>query len=491
VSHLQSLVGTAWAEAVGWTLLHSLWQGAVAAVVLTMLMLVSKSSRVRYTAGCLAMLGLLCAFGITLLRLAPHGSQQRMKLDPILAPAWKEAVATKTEMWTPSLAALAPWLPPFWIGGMMIFYLRFAAGIFSLSRLRKRGVCSAPAIWQRKLAALQTQLRLAPPVVLLESSLADVPMLIGHFKPLILMPVGLLAGLPAAQIEAILLHELAHIRRHDYLLNAVQNMLDGFLFYNPAVWWISHVIRSEREKCCDDFVVAISGNAQEYARALTALEEIRWSGREPAVAAKGGSLMKRVRRLLYPSTPSVAWTPVLATCALFLAAAVTVGAWQNEPPRSKVMKSCPPGSYSATDSGAFQHWLNQDVFYIIDDAEREAFQKLKNNDERACFIYEFWERRNPNPGSSKNKFKEEHYRRIEYANKHFAASVPGWQTDRGHMYIVYGPPDEIDSHTDGKPHPYQTWGYRHIEGGGGDLSFFMFVDRTGHGDYHLAPSSGH
>jgi len=374
----------------------------------------------------------------------------------------------------------------------MIYYLRFAAGLFSLSRLRNSGVCSAPAIWQRKVATLQTQLRLMRRVVLLESSLADVPMLIGHFRPLILMPVGLIAGLPAAQIEAILLHELAHIRRHDYLLNAIQNMLDGLLFYNPAVWWISHVIRAEREKCCDDLVVAISGNAQEYARALTALEEVRWSGREPAVAAKGGSLMKRVRRLLYPPTPSAAWAPVLASCALVLVAAMIVGAWQNEPPRSRVMKACPSGSYSATDSRAFQNWLNEDVFYIIDDAEREAFQKLKTNDERACFIYEFWERRNPSPGSSQNKFKEEHYRRIEYANKHFAASVAGWQTDRGHMYIVYGPPDEIvDAHNDGKPHPYQSWGYRHMEGMSGDLSFFMFVDRTGHGDYHLAPSNGH
>lgn len=196
--------------------------------------------------------------------------------------------------------------------------------------------------------------------------------------------------------------------------------------------------------------------------------------------------MKRVRRILYPSTPNVAWTPVLATCALLLAAAVTVGAWQNEPPRSKVMKACPPGSYSATDMAAFQKWLNEDVFYIIDDAEREAFQKLKTNDERACFIYQFWERRNPIPGSSENKFKQEHYRRVAYANDHFAASVPGWQTDRGHMYIIYGPPDEIDAHPDAKPRPYQSWGYLQPNG---DHSYFMFVDRTGRGDYHLAPSS--
>ena len=117
------------------------------------------------------------------------------------------------------------------------------------------------------------------------------------------MPVGLLTGLPREQIEAILLHELAHIRRCDYLVNVLQRSVEGLLFYHPAVWWISRVIRAERENCCDDVVVATSGNAHEYAVALAALEENRWSGREPAVAATGGNLVKRIRRLLYPQRP--------------------------------------------------------------------------------------------------------------------------------------------------------------------------------------------
>lgn len=206
--------------------------------------------------------------------------------------------------------------------------------------------------------------------------------------------------------------------------------------------------------------------------------------------------MKRIRRLLYPSHPTLAWTPLFTTGVLALAAAVTLGAARQqhpEAPKSRVLQACSDSVNSnAAPISDYHKWLNEDVFYIVDGAERDAFKKLKTDEERNCFVYQFWERRNPTPGAVENKFKAEHYRRITYANAHFAgASLPGWQTDRGHMYIVYGPPDEIDSHPKATPHPYQSWGYRHVEGLGDGLNTFTFVDRTGHGDYHLAPSNGH
>jgi GWxTD domain-containing protein len=381
----------------------------------------------------------------------------------------------------------------------MIFYIRYTAGFLSLQRFRSRGVCSTPEEWEQKLTYLGAQLRVWRPVMLFESCLADAPMVIGHFRPLILMPVGLFTGLPAAQIEAILLHELAHIRRNDFLLNSLQNLIDGLLFYNPAVWWISQVIRTEREKCCDDVVVAISGDAHEYASALATLEQKRWSGREPAVAAKGGSLMKRIRRLLYPRGENGAWTPVLATAMLFFTTAIVFGAWQTDPPRSRILKACPDPTSGTTAESAtidYDKWLSEDVFYIIDDAERAAFRNLTTNAERDCFIAQFWLRRDPTPGTAENEFRDEHYRRIAYANKHFptASGAPGWQTDRGHIYILYGPPDEIDSHPKGS-HPYavELWLYRHLYRdlqGIGDNSTITFVDKTGKGDYHVAPGTG-
>ena len=139
-------------------------------------------------------------------------------------------------------------------------------------RLRRRGVCGASERWQKELARLSRQLRLSRPVQLLESCLADVPMVLGHFRPVILIPVGVLAGLPAGQIEAILLHELAHIRRFDYLVNVLQRLVEGLLFYHPAVWWISRVIRAERENCCDDWL-----SPREAMRTNTPWRWQRWN----------------------------------------------------------------------------------------------------------------------------------------------------------------------------------------------------------------------
>src|SRR5690348_15369859 len=138
-----------------------------------------------------------------------------------------------------------------------------------------------------------------------------------------------------------------------------------------------------------------------------------------------------------------------------------------------------------------QKWLNEDVVYIITDEERDTFLHLKNDEERQQFITAFWERRNPNPGSADNKFKDEHYRRIAYANEHFAtpSGKPGWQTDRGHIYIVYGPPDtrsEFLPGENGSQFATEVWRYNHIEGVGDNLSF-EFVSRGGDGDFTLAP----
>jgi len=545
MTFLETFVETPWAAALGWTLVHSLWEGALIAAVLAIVMLATKSPRVRYAAACLAMLAILAAFAVTLFRFAPFAAHHPQALGTMPFPAWKQTVIQTTDEWNPTLAAIAPWLAPFWITGVLVFYLRYAAGFLSVSRLSRRGVCSAPQAWQTKLQTLAAQLRISRPIVLLESSLADAPMVIGHIRPLILMPVGLFIGLPAAQIEGILLHELAHICRHDFLLNSIQNLLDGILFYHPAAWWISHVIRAEREKCCDDVVVGICGNAHEYASALAALEETRWSGREPALAAKGGSLMKRIRRLLYPPAQNSGWLPIASGALLLFTIAASLGAWQSNTASAQRISpnaggqkltateweinqlqsqissmqerytagypdliaaqeqlavltrergeaaKAPPTRETNIAEGPWAKWLNEDVVYIIDDAERAAFLKLTTDEERQQFTEQFWERRNPTPGSTENRFKIEHYRRIAFTNKHFASpSVPGWQTDRGHMYVLYGPPDEIDSHPKGTPHPWESWGYQHMENDT-EMSFFRFIDSNGTGNFRLAPSNGH
>ena len=149
--------------------------------------------------------------------------------------------------------------------------------------------------------------------------------------------------------------------------------------------------------------------------------------------------------------------------------------------------------------GPYKKWLNEDVRWIITPEEESAFKQLANDEERDQFIEQFWQRRNPNPDSEDNEFKDEHYRRIAYANEHFSAGVPGWRTDRGHMYIVWGPPDEIDSHPSEAPisaicpkaaaqtstYPFERWRYRYLEGVGQEVNI-EFVDTCNCNDYHIS-----
>ncbi len=153
--------------------------------------------------------------------------------------------------------------------------------------------------------------------------------------------------------------------------------------------------------------------------------------------------------------------------------------------------------------GDHKTWLDQDVRWIISDDERKAFMQLSNDEERDQFIEAFWQRRNPNPDSEDNEFKEEHYRRIAYANEHFAAGIPGWKTDRGHMYIAFGPPDEIESHAGGgtyerpmeegggetSTYPFEDWRYRYLEGIGQEV-IIEFVDTCQCGEYHMTIDRG-
>src|SRR5579872_926230 len=146
----------------------------------------------------------------------------------------------------------------------------------------------------------------------------------------------------------------------------------------------------------------------------------------------------------------------------------------------------------------YKKWLSEDVAYIITDSERKAFLQLQTNEERENFIEQFWQRRNPDPDSVDNTYKEEHYRRIAYANEHFASGIAGWRTDRGRIYIMYGKPDDLESHTQGESwerpldqgggetstYAYEDWTYHYIEGIGENVEL-EFVDTTGTGEFHL------
>jgi GWxTD domain-containing protein len=494
MTFLENLVRTPLAKALGSTVFHSLWQGAVTALILLAVLSVIRTSRARYTAACMAIVANLAGFAVTFAHFAPSHTQQAATIISALPSAATDAITGARGLhggFSPE--DILPWLAPFWLSGVIFFQLRTAASWISTRRLRSRGVCLAPDFWQQRLERLRERLSLSQPVTILETCFAGVPVVIGHLRPVILVPMGMLTSMPASAIEAILLHELAHIHRRDYLFNMVQTVAECFLFYHPVVWWISHVIRTERENCCDDVAVAISGNAPEYAAALATLEQNRWDANPSVLAATGGNLMKRIRRLLLPCERSgAALAPVIPAAFLTLAAALAMAGWQAQTPE--------PAPVPAQSADRYAEWLQEDAAYIITDAERTAFRALATDAERDYFIQQFWLRRDPTPGTPENEFKEEHYRRIARAVQMFStATLSGWRTDRGRIYIVYGPPDEIDSHPSGgviqrsaadgggstEAYPFEDWRYRYIDGIGDDV-LIEFVDKENNGEYHMA-----
>ena len=150
-------------------------------------------------------------------------------------------------------------------------------------------------------------------------------------------------------------------------------------------------------------------------------------------------------------------------------------------------------------TGPWKKWMNEDVLYIITDEEKQAFKRLKTDEEKQQFVEAFWQRRDPTPDTEENEYKEEHYRRIAYSNDHYASGIPGWKTDRGMIYIKYGPADEVDSHPSGgtyerpyeqgggetSTYPFEDWRYRYIEGIGTNV-MIEFVDTTMSGEYHMS-----
>ncbi|HET6963100.1 MAG TPA: M56 family metallopeptidase, partial [Terriglobia bacterium] len=183
---------------------------------------------------------------------------------------------------------------------------RLTGGLFYTYRLRKDRTVLICTEWQERLLQLCQQLQVKQTVLLLKSACVEVPTVIGWLRPVILLPASALTGLATQQLEAILAHELAHIRRYDYLVNLLQTAVETLLFYHPAVWWVSRQVHLEREHCCDDLAVAVQGDALAYARALAELETRRIDGPQLALAANGGSLLARIERLLGGSQPTSA-----------------------------------------------------------------------------------------------------------------------------------------------------------------------------------------
>lgn len=302
---IETLSASPAVQATAQALVHFLWQGALVWILTGWLLNVLEKSKasVRYAvaAGALFLMALLPVF--TALQLVESAG------EPVLAaaapPAAQQAAVAAPAASNGGAAArtaqtfggsLLPWLFGSWLAGVSLLSLYHLVGWRWARRLSNDGepVGESVAALARDLCR---KMGIGRAVAFLESSAVSVPTVVGWLRPVVLVPASTLTGLSPRQLEAILAHELAHIRRHDYLINLLQTAVETLLFYHPAVWWVSAQVRRERENCCDDLAVAVCGDRLGYARALVDLEGLR-SAPRLALAASGGSLTDRVRRLV-------------------------------------------------------------------------------------------------------------------------------------------------------------------------------------------------
>jgi uncharacterized protein (TIGR03435 family) len=324
-----------WVERLGWTLVHFLWQGVViSALYAAARIRIANSSRpnTRYILACVALAAMIAAPLVTWGLMRPSDAIRVSASLISHVPVTAATVTATQPVVLPETGVqptqFLPWVVAIWLVGAIALWMRLIGGWVVAARMRSTLVRPAPPEWQQTLNRLKARVGVTRPVRLLVSALVQAPAVVGWLRPVVLAPVGALAGLPSEQMEALLIHELAHIRRHDYLVNILQSITEALLFYHPAVWWVSGHIRTERELCCDDEAVSIGGDAFAYALALTEIESSRPARLHAAMAANGGSLADRIGRLLGQSRPASRTLPgpggmvgatllVVTACAVF------------------------------------------------------------------------------------------------------------------------------------------------------------------------------
>ena len=311
------------------SLLHFIWQGAAIALVasICLRLLQRRSAEVRYAVSVAALISMLAAPVLTFIFYRETGALA-LQLLQLTGKTLTDAASVASTAQAAATAAWTQWILAAWSIGVFGFTARLVAGWRVSRRLVRNSEAVIPQSVLQIFADLKQQLELIRPIQLLINTRIDTPMVIGCLRPVVLVPLSALTGLSEEQLTAILAHELAHIRRHDFLINILQRCVESLLFYHPGVWWLSARIRVEREHCCDDVAIRVCGDRRIYVQALIELERKRQTVPALSVAAAGGSMSQRVHRILGIRTSTSDWQSAAATLAFALVWLV-VGAWQS------------------------------------------------------------------------------------------------------------------------------------------------------------------
>jgi beta-lactamase regulating signal transducer with metallopeptidase domain len=315
-------------DTLGWALVHSIWQAATVAGALALFVRIGRApAGVRYVAAFGGLIAVAALAVATWVALAAGETGAGMASG---AADGARAASAGTQMPVVVFTAVAPttaWLALAWLAGVAILLARWAGGWWLVARLVSRATRPARPAWTASMRATAARLGITFPVELRESTRVESPTLVGHRRPVVLVPIPAFETLPSAEASSVLAHELAHVRRRDFAANGLQTVIEILFFFHPAVRWMSSTIREERELCCDDVAVRAAGSRAVYARALARLEASRPAGPviRFALGANGGTLLRRIERLAVDREP-VRRGGVSARLAavLALAASVTV-----------------------------------------------------------------------------------------------------------------------------------------------------------------------
>ncbi|MBS0027389.1 M56 family metallopeptidase [Chitinophaga sp. 22321] len=328
-------------RALGWTILHSMWQAFLIYACLRIVLKLwpQAGARIKYNLSFVSLTGIftwfLATFYMHIQRLqearstilALHGTISLQ--DPVSLPAVYPSQDPLIWLF-PNLELCFPLLVTLYIAGMTGMTVKLFSDLFQLHQIRTTRIEPMGAAWDKHLHKLAAQLQIPRKVKLLISRHVQVPVMLGFLKPLILLPVAMVNNLTEEQLEAVLLHELAHIKRNDYLLNIFQSIVETILFFNPFVWLISKTIRIEREHCCDDLVIASTVQPLQYAHALVALEQYRLTAHRLTMAAADSKqhLFHRIKRIMEMKTNHLNYSQKFLAVLIIATSLISI-AWLN------------------------------------------------------------------------------------------------------------------------------------------------------------------
>jgi len=320
------------AQRLAGSLLHFIWQGALVAFLTAMcLKLCSRrSAELRYVVSSTALALMLASPILTFVFYGQTGAIALRLLQLTRTTRAGIAASTPLVAGSDATAAWAQWILLAWCAGVFIFLARLVTGWYLSRRIVSSSDDDIPEYIRILFDEIYDRLALSRPIRLLVQVRIDTPLVVGWLRPAVLLPISAIAGLSEEQLMGIFAHELAHIRRHDFLVNMLQRCVEAVLFYHPAVWWLSNRIRTEREDCCDDLAVKVCGNRKNYAEALVTLEQKRQDRQALAVAATDGSMVHRIQRILGFESSGADWQSAAVTL-LFLGVWVVAGMWHSTP----------------------------------------------------------------------------------------------------------------------------------------------------------------